>query len=87
MRDEREFAWINALVMIALVIGISFISVMVTKCVYSPKPEEVDRVVRDAEYHRLRIKHCGPSTWCFVEDYPGPKATFVDANGRKGRFK
>ena len=85
--DGPEYARINGVAMVALVVGISFISVMVTKCVYTPKPAEVDYVVREAEFHKLRLRHCGPNTWCFVDKDPGPQARFIDQNGREGWFK
>ena len=52
--DIREFAWINTVVMIGLIIGLTFIVAWVTRIVYTPTPQEIKAVIEQAEKEQLR---------------------------------
>ena len=54
-RDIREFAWINVVVMIGLIVGITFIAAWVTRIVYTPTPAEVQQVVQEIEKRQVTM--------------------------------
>jgi hypothetical protein len=89
MRDVRKFVWINGLVMIALVIAISWISIMVTRIIYRPTPAEINHVVEGREklIHDAKMKFYGKkNTETVIVHYDGSEWFYNEA-GKPCRFK
>jgi hypothetical protein len=66
----------------AFLVGVELCIVWGIKYGYTPSSKEIEYVVTDAEFHRLRAKHCGLKAGCCVSE-----GYFIDDKGRRGKFK
>ena len=81
--------FIENIVLVALILGFIFLSIMITRVIYKPTEAEIDYVVKSAEkarHDRLMRKHGVQNTWYVERDADGSEWYF-NQQGKRCQFK